>query len=759
MLGFVAGFLKRGTVAAGLMVASSLLTSCASTDKLLFEGVEAQNSAEAGTTQISVLAVYPWEDIAPDLMPDFDVAALKDDSGAQSALKQVLPTTSLFEERILNIFQGAIAAKYSAAPGGPADSTATASSTTNVTATPIVLPDRGGTEVGGFEIGPSKEKPLGTELQQDPIQKYQLAAALIQEVAQLNRMVEFAAARGAYEPYVVRLQITSMPLVRRQPYDVYATMSFFPKEGTDVPLVIPLLVTDNIEGSLQSRSARAIRELAASLSLAFSTFGVDAQAKSLKDNFEAVLATEQNSLFTIGRVNDNTVKVRLGAPFNPQSEYAMVPRTHTVSLVLLVPRKTLGLTGNPAEIDIAYSSSFHHATKRIELQENTPVERFAQAVALMKRVCGYPANENDKEGITYLVNFAIMDDYKEFVKEAVEQQYCSNPETARFLWIGLLEIAQQTKFATARFEVPRPQGISFPSDSYGIRKTSQSGPATCRSTWEALPQPEPENDQSDPALLATEYSDAPITYILSDDGHSRMTVNLGRGERVDSRRMAVSLIAATAKGRLSMAGILARTAGSDELTAVFPSLAKAGVETFSSYGSYVRLVYSPPRWQQSKSPDYYVLCGLQRVAANQQNDSGETHPLKFDFDPAAVVAVDDGTKTEIRLFQSTGLRASLVSAVLTVKYYESEIPLPSKDFVISANTGLATLTFDSVCKVQGPQIRDPKDSSVTIFPRILSFTVYRKPDSEEFVQGGRQGQLTLEDLKYVTTDPNCKAKP
>ena len=94
MLGFATGLLNKGTRVAGMLMASLLAASCASTDKLLFEGVEAQNSAEAGTTQISVLAVYPWEDIAPDLMPDFDVAALKDDAGSQSALKQVLPTTS-----------------------------------------------------------------------------------------------------------------------------------------------------------------------------------------------------------------------------------------------------------------------------------------------------------------------------------------------------------------------------------------------------------------------------------------------------------------------------------------------------------------------------------------------------------------------------------------------------------------------------------------------------------------------------------------
>ena len=52
---------------------------------------------------------------------------------------------------------------------------------------------------------------------------------------------------------------------------------------------------------------------------------------------EEVLARDLNGLLTVARLSENTLRVRLGAMQAATADYAMVPRNHNVTLLLMVP--------------------------------------------------------------------------------------------------------------------------------------------------------------------------------------------------------------------------------------------------------------------------------------------------------------------------------------------------------------------------------------------------------------------------------------
>lgn len=116
-----------------------------------------------------------------------------------------------------------------------------------------------------------------------------------------------------YNAHLVTLQVALQPKARNLPYDVYLNISMYPatwKEAVASPraklmrggpppiMVYPLTITESVEG-----------------------VGIDALA-------------------TVGRVSDNTLRIRFGAHdygTNPKgvTRYGILPRTHNVSMVVI----------------------------------------------------------------------------------------------------------------------------------------------------------------------------------------------------------------------------------------------------------------------------------------------------------------------------------------------------------------------------------------------------------------------------------------
>ncbi len=112
-----------------------------------------------------------------------------------------------------------------------------------------------------------------------------------------------------------------------------------------LPIVVPLLVTDNIESANDAVSAQFIAELAAALSGASQGVAFGGQLQSLNDRINKAAASERNALRTVARLGQNAIRVRFGATLQAgptgRKDYELLPRTHTISLLVLVPHDAM----------------------------------------------------------------------------------------------------------------------------------------------------------------------------------------------------------------------------------------------------------------------------------------------------------------------------------------------------------------------------------------------------------------------------------
>lgn len=319
---------------------------------------------KAGSTHVAVLSITPWENIMASLQPNFPMTA-------EIALDKSIPTTMKYEQKMVD----AMIAKLTLTP--PMTSmTTNITTTTNAlgtTSTETKTRTKEPGKVPTSENTPSTlnepSSPSGNSIKNvmegdlglDPMVKYTAANALYQEVKLLNRYVSDAAVNNNSKAYVLRLQVSVMPHKRNMPYDTYIDISFLNKEpkGGDDLTIIPLLVTDDLESLSSSRSIETIRQIGLSVTAMIQGTGAKADLDKIKKNLENIRGQSMNSLLTVARATDNTLRVRLGAMQQGNSLYAAVPRTHNISVLLLVPNKAFNGNGKEAEIILASLTRFY----------------------------------------------------------------------------------------------------------------------------------------------------------------------------------------------------------------------------------------------------------------------------------------------------------------------------------------------------------------------------------------------------------------
>jgi hypothetical protein len=287
---------------------------------------------EAGSVHLTITSVEPWDSVAPLLEPNFQITGT-------SAFAQALPNTANAANAVVQALTGElqVAAQMSTpANSSPATPAAPAAPAAPTAAT---LAQAAGTPPA---------------LGQDPMLQYLTAQGLFEEVTLLNREVQKAARRYGYRPYLVRFKVDMVPFSRDEPYDVYTDISFFTlRSGDDVdryyaglktapqpPIIVPLLVTDNIVGTHTSASADNITQLGANIAALLHSVSAGANLQHVIDVLRSITGTSLDSVETIARETDNTVRVRMGAvlsPDFPDKTYVMQARSHNVTLLLLVP--------------------------------------------------------------------------------------------------------------------------------------------------------------------------------------------------------------------------------------------------------------------------------------------------------------------------------------------------------------------------------------------------------------------------------------
>jgi hypothetical protein len=481
---------------------------------------------KAASSHISVISVARWEEYAEALQPTYILKP-------EEALAQAVPATMRLEEKLVD----AMLARLKLAPptSGTTSTATNAIETRNQTAAEVTsitqsssqtaqstetkapgdvstLANQAFTPPKPGELGPEKSILDGT-VSLDPMTRYWAATALYQEVQALNRYIKDAAARRDSLPYVVRLQISLLPVLRGQAYDASTTFAFFTGDGrpqsllhivsaptaspragwagstegpsvedppspqtqaqaqdkpppvkavaepsqqtakTEVPCglalpaptIVPLLVTDNLENAMHSRSLATVRDFGLALSMLTGGFGAGVDFQKQRNQVDALVGNDLNSLLTVGRVADNALRVRLGAMQQASSRYAMVPRTHTVTVLVLVPAAVFTECPRTPGLRLVSRTDITDSVRGIVLPDRTDTERDALLATIQTK---YGLGDLD---MAKLLGMAQTGNQKEFFTMVREKTPFSES-----VWLDLISSMVGSRYAPAAIELPNP---------------------------------------------------------------------------------------------------------------------------------------------------------------------------------------------------------------------------------------------------------------------------------------------------------------
>lgn len=280
---------------------------------------------EVGEVYVSFLGVRPLNEVIDDLQPQFDITP-------QSALQMAVPNTQNSSESGLSSFSAAFQLGLMFSPSSlPSTNSPNSSQAPPALNNPTNLP--------------------GLPISMNPASEFQAAASLFQQVKLLNQSLKDIPRFANFSPYIITVQITLVPYKRNAPYDAYADLGFFcgnnnaptppSPESETIPLIFPILTSDELEAASDQQSLNQLRSLSLALSAAYHNVGAAANFNQLNQNLDTINGQNLNSLLTIGKINQNTVAVRLGARNQTglTNGVSMVPEAHTVAFLVLAPKE------------------------------------------------------------------------------------------------------------------------------------------------------------------------------------------------------------------------------------------------------------------------------------------------------------------------------------------------------------------------------------------------------------------------------------
>lgn len=400
-----------------VMILAIFLQACAG-HPTYERGLRVKYADEAGSVSISPSAVTPWDEVAGDLQPNF-----KMDSA--TAFTNAIPNTQSLDERLSDLLSANLQV------GLPTrNSTRITNEDTNSTTGEIdtvvdnTLTRQSGATPGAVTLAPGTAATLAalgaTNLGDDPILRYLAATALQQEVALLNRYVRDRIRWPGAQAFVVQLQLSVMPNGRTMPYDVETDVTLHADDeqararlayelqlpnnpdgsapasracdpsSRDTLQVLPMIVTDNLEGLRAARATDNIRQLALSLVGTAGNVGAAGQFARTIEELRRTEGRDTNSLFTIARLSDDTVRIRLGAVQSPRYGYVTVPRNHRISLVVIYrPCLNADRTGYDASgtrvITAVTRTAFRDAQSGRMLEYQNSTQRLAAMIASVQQ--------------------------------------------------------------------------------------------------------------------------------------------------------------------------------------------------------------------------------------------------------------------------------------------------------------------------------------------------------------------------------------
>lgn len=575
-------------LALGLLV---LFSGCPKSKPKIFQPKRVTDQARAGSTQVSVHFVAPWENYVDDLQAKFPITP-------KQALDKVIATTQQEQRQRLEAQRLGLRL---ATPTSTTTETLTRTDEDGTTSrTEERVDERKPGDASAIEFGESLTgdrtaaglggpSPFSGNPGIDESLRHLAASALYQEVKLLSRYLEDAALRYDHQAYVVRLQLSVMPHARLQPYDVYSRISFFTGIGNeeqayDAPFVLPLLVTDNLESLLRANAAEQLQQIQLGLSVLAHGLGGKLDYEKFSDEIKKVFGRDLNSLLTVARASDNTLRVRLGAQASPLAGYSTIPRTHNITVLLLVPRTYLDRTrtdGKAPTVGLVAKTNLVDAIEGTELRDRTQEEKRWLIYDTFRPFLDLP-EEPDFDELAEIVELGSellghvqVNDYPSY--EQVLSHPLVDPVLYSYkeqLWNALVGMMQESQNQSASFHLPPP-------------------PPDC-------PRLDPDH-----------------TLLIEDDGKARSTVRLAGGGGFSSKRLRATLCV---DGYCLAASGIEVEGGGQQIRLSFPSLKKFKIQpracsngAFSKVGLELVSVRDP--WSTT---------GRQRSC--MPRDGSESHP-------------------------------------------------------------------------------------------------------------------------------------
>jgi hypothetical protein len=480
----------RPSGCASFVVALALISGCETPPEIPQHRTLLQS--DAGSVDVAVLSVTDWEAYRDALSPRFRL-------DGEAALGKVLPTTAQIEQRILDAVSARLGIKFAVPAAG---------------AEPTVQEAQAPGRPLQEENPAASRGTTAPTLEDDPILQYQVATALVQEAAMLNRYVEDARVWADHDAYLVRLQVGIMPRRRYQPYDVSTTISFLPPAEKEIshelvaarkdgaggfPTIhaVPLLVTDNIEAIARVRSETTIREVALALAGSAPGIGGSLAFDQRLAWIEDIFARDLNSLLTVTRASENAVRVRFGARMIGHEAYSQTAQTHSVTVLLLVPRTA---DSSQQQLRVIARSEFIDAESGVALDEPAredllnrgaiAVERYNRGrTQKIKTVIDRRMFSRDLEALVDAAGNGDVGRFYSFFYDSastralMKQRYSEWTGVVPLLWSDLVAAHEGNRFASATLPLPArcvsalpsPATVAFLSDDGKVTRTFVRG--------------------------------------------------------------------------------------------------------------------------------------------------------------------------------------------------------------------------------------------------------------------------------------------
>jgi hypothetical protein len=528
------------TCAAGIAVAA-----CESMS--VFEDAPVDSRFATMSSQFHVAMVASLDELETALRPNFSLTA-------DQAVSQVLPTTAIALQRRssgtgFSITAGlptsvAINERVSQSVDGT-DTTTSTETRTRTAGQPPAIPDAsaGSPSLRDANTGlPVSGSGIGV----DPVLRYHNALALYHQVRLLNHTISNAALRYGMRPYVVSVDVNVTPFHREVSADFYARLTAFTaanlraqsvrlgecsgrkvnvSSADQIPVVVPLFASDNLELAQTSRLVEALQRFSAALGGTIGAVGVGAGLNLTNEQLDAVLGNDINSLQTLGQLNENTVQVRLGAQRQGTSKHALVTRSHRVTMAVLVPNDFLreavvSGTGH-ACLEFAVRTGLRNTADGSKVPDGMR-QGVSAEIREIVQIGVLPAwLATDRATLNKAVK-AVQEgsDYTAFIKVLVDarNRVCSNTEArkdnkeietecatihpdpdllfAQFLWSELAAVAARSPYRSVPFQVAVPRQLtSLFKNKTGIPIQAVDGGEKNRQIVATLPVNGPVDDK------------------------------------------------------------------------------------------------------------------------------------------------------------------------------------------------------------------------------------------------------------------------